>query len=138
MNTVSVRKSPKPTNRHQQGMSAIAVLAFIAIGLLLLTCTLKMLPVYAQHWSVQSLFDGLLEEYIQDNNAITKSEIRSKLAKRLNINQIDVMSIKNVEIDKNAVAYTVIANYEVREPLFANIDVVMIFENSIELPLIKN
>lgn len=138
MNILSGCDHAQSTQRYQQGMSSIGVLAFIAIGLLLLTCTLKMLPVYVQHWSVQSLFDGVLEEYTQENASITTGEIRSRLSKRLNINQIDVLSAKDIDIEKTAESYLVVANYEVREPLFANIDVVMVFENSVELPLIKN
>ena len=119
---------------RQAGMSSIGLVSSIALGLLLLTCTLKMLPAYIQNWNVQSVLDGVLTEHLERATPLTKAEIRTRINKRLNINQITALSSKQIEIEKTAEAYTIIADYEVRESLFSNIDVVMKFDNSVSLP----
>ena len=119
---------------RQAGISSIGLVTSIALGLLLLTCTLKMLPAYIQNWNVQSVLDSVLTEHLERATPLTKAEIRSRINKRLNINQITVLTSKQIDIEKTAEAYTVIADYEVRESLFSNIDVVMKFDNSVSLP----
>ena len=124
-----------PALLHRQaGISSVGFVFTIALGFLLLTCTLKMLPVYIQNWNVQSVLDSVQSEHLERSTPLTKAEIRSRINKRLNINQITVLTSKQITIEKTAEAYTVIANYEVREQLFSNIDVVMKFDNNVTLP----
>ena len=119
---------------RQAGMSSIGFLSTVALGVLLLTCTLKMLPAYVQNWNVQSVLDSVLTEHLERATPFTKAEIRSRINKRFNINQITGLTSGQVIIEKTANAYRVEANYEVREPLFSNIDVVMKFDNNVALP----
>lgn len=119
---------------RQAGMSSAGFVSTIALGFLLLTCTLKMLPAYIQNWNVQSVLDSVQTEHLERSTPLTKAEIRSRINKRLNINQITVLTSKQIAIEKTAEAYTVIADYEVREQLFSNIDVVMKFDNNVTLP----
>ena len=93
-----------------------------------------MLPVYIQSWNVQSVLDGIKEEQTGKELPFTKSQVRSLLDKRLNINQISVVDDKQFELEKTADGLSVSAEYEVREELLANIDVVMKFSNSVMLP----
>ncbi len=120
--------------RRQQGLSLISVIFIMAIAGLLLTCVLKMLPVYIQSWNVQGVLDGIREEQTSKALAFTKSEVRSLLSKRLNINQISVVDGRQFELEKTADGLSISAEYEVREALLANIDVVMKFNNSVMLP----
>ena len=119
---------------RQAGISSIGLVTSIALGFLLLTCTLTMLPAYIQNWNVQSVLDGVLTEHLERATPLTRAEIRTRINKRLNINQITALTSRQIDIEKTAEAYTVIADYEVRESLFANIDVVMKFDNSVSLP----
>ena len=119
---------------RQAGMSSIGLVSSIALGLLLLTCTLKMVPAYIQNWNVQSVLDGVLTEHLERATPLTRAEIRTRISKRLNINQITALTSKQIDIEKTAESYTIIADYEVRESLFSNIDVVMKFDNSVSLP----
>ena len=119
---------------RQTGMSSAGFILTIALGFLLLTCTLKMLPAYIQNWNVQSVLDSVQSEHLERSTPLTKAEIRSRINRRLNINQITVLTSKQIVIEKTAEAYTVLANYEVREQLFSNIDVVMKFDNNVILP----
>ena len=119
---------------RQAGMSSIGFLSTVAVGVLLLTCTLKMLPAYVQNWNVQSVLDSVLTEHLERATPFTKAEIRSRINKRLNINQITALTSRQVIIEKTANAYRVEANYEVRESFFSNIDVVMKFDNNVALP----
>ena len=119
--------------KSQAGMSSISFVLIIALAFLLLTCTLKMLPAYIQNWNVQSVLDSVQTENSERTTPLTKAEIRSRINKRLNINQITALTSKQVAIEKTAEGYIVIANYEVREQLFSNIDGVMKFDNSVAL-----
>lgn len=121
--------------RRQLGMSSIQLVLMIGLFVLALTCVLKMVPVYIQNMNAQSVFDSLLDEQLSRERPFTKSEIRSLMGKRLGINQITILALKDVDIEKTSSGNIVNAVYEVREPLIGNIDVVMKFENSVTLPL---
>ncbi len=119
----------------QTGMSSITLLVVIAVSLLLLTCVLKMAPVYVQNLSVQSILEGIEKEYTESKKPLTKPILRTLIFKRLNINQIRVIDKNNLHLEKTAEAFVIVANYEVRVPLFANVDVVMKFDkNRVEIP----
>ncbi len=123
---------------RQRGMSSIVFLIVAGAGALALVCALKILPLYIENWSIDSILDGVAEEYLASKESSTSKSLRSSIAKRFNINQINGISSKDIEIERTKSHYLVSANYERRVALFGNIDVVVKFENNVvELPLQK-
>ena len=86
--------------RHgQKGLGMIGSLLVILVGGLLLTCAIKMIPIYFQNWNIQSILNDLEPEFA-DVGTVTKKAIENKLAKRLNIDMISAIKVNDIEIKK--------------------------------------
>lgn len=113
----------------QRGMSPITMLLLLILGGFVVMSVLTMAPHYVDNQSVNNIIDGLMDEpTIAD---LDEGEIGMMLAKRLNMNQIRSVSWKDFYIETDPVFIGI--EYEIREPLIANIDVVMSFAYPPEL-----
>ena len=131
---LTLNGSPGHSMHRQYGMSSLGFLIAVMVALFFVLCSFKMVPVYIQNWSVQSIMANTLEEAQSRTQAFSKSEIKSTLVKRLSINQVASEVADSIDIEKTKTGYIVTANYEIRLPLLANIDVVMKFnDNQIEI-----
>jgi hypothetical protein len=116
----------------QRGMTAIGwVLIFLLIAVVTLV-TLKLLPIYLDGYSVKSSLESIKSEH----NIAKKSslDIKRMLLKRLDINMVDEVTKDDIYIDKSRGSMIVEVDYEVRKKLLGNLDVVVSFYHSIEVP----
>ncbi len=114
--------------RGMTGLGWLTVLALIGFFSLLV---LKLAPVYLDHYSVASTVRSLEKEPL-----ITKkspAEIRKLIKKRLNINYVSDLPKNAIKIKKAPGMLKVDVDYEVRENLFGNIDLLITFKEQIEL-----
>lgn len=128
-------------NRHQfvarQSMRRASVHGFniwaVSINLLLLgallVMALRVVPSYMEYLTIKDLITRAAEEY--DPRSETVSDLRVRLAKLLNTNQIYDTSIDDIEVYRERGAIVIDANYEKRFPLFWILDGVMKFEDLI-------
>ncbi|TNF33544.1 MAG: DUF4845 domain-containing protein [Gammaproteobacteria bacterium] len=116
--------------RHsQQGMStytmAVFVLLIVFAGLFAFRVGMPILD----NWTVKEV----LESIAKDPNAkdMSSDEIRNILDKKFNVNQISHVNVKeHVKIKNENGKRWIIVNYEARQPMFGNIDVVVRFEEN--------
>ena len=105
----------------------------VSINLLLLGALLVMAlrigPSYAEYLTVKDLITRVAAEY--DSRSETLTDLRVRLAKLLNTNQIYDTSIDDIEIYRERGAIVIDANYEKRFPLFWILDGVMRFDDLI-------
>ena len=117
-------------SRHgQKGLGMIGSLLVILVGGLLLTCAIKMIPIYFQNWNIQSILNDLEPEFA-DVGTVTKKAIENKLSKRLNIDMISAIKVNDIEIKKIKGVFKITANYEKRIHIIGNVDIVMAFDNN--------
>jgi len=114
--------------QRQRGMSTLSLLMVVALVGLGITCGLKMIPAYIDYWQVKGIFES-----VEADPAIKQASpkmIEVMLQKRLDINLIQGFDPKEaVSIREEDGEVFVEFYYEVRKPLFANVDVVMKFEH---------
>jgi hypothetical protein len=116
----------------QKGMTAIGwVFAFALIAIVTLV-TLKLLPIYLDGFSVKSSLASLENEH--NIGKMSPLKIKSMLLKRLDINMVTDVTKDDIYIDRSNGAMTIEVDYEVREKLIGNLDVVVMFNSSIEVP----
>lgn len=121
-------QQPKPVCR-QRGMSTLSLLVGIAMLGFAITCSLKMIPAYIDYWTLKGVFEEV--EADPSIKQATPKQIESMLGKRLTINNIrNFNQNENVSIRQEEGEIFIEFYYEVREPLFANVDVVMKFEHN--------
>lgn len=117
--------------RQRQSGSSMYVFLYIAatLGLFFLV-GLKLFPYYFDYYSTKKVIDNLEED--TDMQRIMESDLREKIQKKLNINQAYTVPANAIYVEKYDGGMLVELDYEVREPLFYNIEAVMVFEHSAE------
>ena len=116
---------------RQRGMTPIGwILVFLLIAFFALIA-LKLVPIYIESFSVGSVIADLKNEPGIGN--MTTSQIISTVDKRLDINNVTGVSKDDIYIEKYGSTVTISAEYEIREPLMGNVDLVVSFNKSVEV-----
>ena len=86
---------------------------------------MKTIPAYLEFNTVK----GAIVSVLQDSKAALKSEseLRGELDKRFVINNVKAISVTDVGFSKEVSGVIAVVDYEVRENLFGNLDLVMTF-----------
>ncbi len=117
--------------KKQQGMTGLGWMTVIFLICFFAFVGIKIFPVYMENHSVKSIIKAVEQE----PNVVRKSSgaVRTMIKKRLLINGIRDLKNENIIIKKFAGVLSVKIEYEVRRPLFGNLDVVMSFKDEFEL-----
>lgn len=118
----------------QRGASFASIMLAVVLVIFFVTIGIKTLPSYMTYWKVRSAMDSMA----QKPDIIKKGPgaVRSSLSNTLFINDVRDIPMKEFEIKKERGAYDLSIDYEVREHLFFNIDVVMQFTHSTRLDVL--
>ncbi len=116
---------------RQRGMTPIGwILVFLLIAFFALVA-LKLVPIYLDSFTVGSVISDLKKE--PGITAKTPNEILSMIDKRLDINMVKGITADDIYVEKIGDTLSISAEYEVRENLMANIDLVVSFNKSVEV-----
>ena len=123
-----LRKQPM---RHAsaQGFNLWAVSINLLLLGALLVMALRIVPSYMEYLTIKDLITRAAAEH--DSRSETVTDLRVRLAKLLNTNQIYDTSIDDIEVYRERGAIVIDANYEKRFSLFWILDGVMKFEDLI-------
>jgi phosphotransferase system IIB component len=116
---------------HQKGMTAIGWMLVLGLIAFFTLITLRMVPLYLEFGKVASTLESLKEQ--PNITQLTKSEIIKIVRKRFDINDVDNVDPKRIKISKDKGVMKVGINYERREHLVGNVDIVAIFDKHIEV-----
>ena len=109
-------------DRKQNGMTMIGFLITLAVVMLFLFCGMKIVPMYTEYYSVKKALAGLANEPGITN--ASKEKIREMFFKRLYMSYALNVKKEALKIDSTDTGYRMVVDYERREPLIANLDVV--------------
>jgi hypothetical protein len=109
--------------KRQNGMTAIGWLIVLALIGFFVLLTLRMLPSYLEYYKIVSSLDSLEKE----TGLESPVAIRKLLERRFDISYVDVIQPGDVIIKPVGPNFRVIADYEARKHIFANVDVIMSF-----------
>ena len=117
---------------RQRGMTPIGwVLVFLLIAFFVLI-GLKLVPIYLESFSVGSVISDLKNE--PGISSMTPSQIISIIERRLDVNMVETVSADDIYVESFGGTMTITADYEVRENMLGNVDVVVSFNKSVEVP----
>jgi len=109
--------------RMQRGMTMIGFLITLAVVILFVYCGMKIVPMYIEYYSVKEALKGLSEDKELSN--ASKEKIRTMYLRRLEMSYADhVKKMDALRIESTDSGYNMVVDYERREPLIANLDVV--------------
>ena len=109
--------------KRQNGMTAIGWLIVLALIGFFVLLTLRMLPSYLEFYKVVATLDSLEKE----SGLATPADILRRLERLYDISYVETIQPKEVIIKPVGPDFKVIADYESRKHLFANVDVLMSF-----------
>ena len=123
-----LRKQPM-RRASAQGFNVWAVSINLLLLGAMLVMALRIVPSYMEYLTIKDLITRAAAEH--DSRSETVTDLRVRLAKLLNTNQIYDTSIDDIEVYRERGAIVIDANYEKRFPLFWILDGVMKFEDLI-------
>ena len=116
--------------KRQEGMTAIGWLIVLALIGFFVLLALRMVPSYLEFFKVVSTLDSLESEGAMDS----PQEIRKLLERRFDISYVHSLTPNEVAVKSAGANWDVIADYDSRVHLFANVDVVMSFYKQVQVP----
>jgi hypothetical protein len=114
----------------QRGMTTISLAVLIIVVVFFLTLGIKLVPVYLEHFNVVQSLKSVKEEV---HSGLAVGEIITMLNNRLEMNDVTNVTKRNIKVDRQAKGSVVTVAYEVRRHALGNIDLVISFNDSIEL-----
>jgi len=119
--------------KTQKGATIWVNLIWILMGVVIAIAAVKLIPLYLDNYTVIGSLEGLRDQ--QDFTKLKDKEIHKILQKHFTINSVrgigkDQIIIERAKKTKELVAVNI--DYEVREHLFYNIDVILSFNNRLD------
>ncbi len=118
------------TRRQQLGITLIGFMIVAALAVFFLLIGAKLFPIYSEYMAVKAA----MKQVQNTPGAATfpPDKMWNALDKSFNIGYVENVKRNNVEVNrKNGVFLRV--KYEVRKPLVYNLDVVAMFDHTVEL-----
>ncbi|WP_444902774.1 DUF4845 domain-containing protein [Microbulbifer sp. CnH-101-E] len=116
--------------KRQRGMSYWGWLLVIAVLGFALTCVSKMAPAYVDARYVSGALRTLGENPELEN--MSTGQIKKELGRFFLINNVRGEPTKALQVVRGAKSTVVSINYELRQPLIYNVDVVMKFNKQLD------
>ena len=117
--------------RKQGGMTMLGFLITLSVVILFLFCGMKIVPMYIEYYSVKKALASIANE--QSASATSKDAIRALFARHLKIDYVKIIKPDMLKIEATDSGFNLTVDYERREELIANLDVVGKFHAEQEL-----
>ena len=118
---------------QQRGMTGISWLFTFALILMLVLGVIKLVPVYLEQFNVSSVLDSLATE--PGIGDMSGGEVTTAIMKGLNINMVKSVTPDDIYISQRMNTRIIEIEYQVQRKLVGNIDVLISFNNRIEVPI---
>jgi hypothetical protein len=113
---------------NQDGMSGLGMVSTVAIVIVFVVLTLRLAPHYIDFQTLRAVMDDLPGPQVHE---MEKRAILETLEKRFKINNLRSFTARDVvTIDRNKGGTTISVDYEIREPLLFNADIVLVFKET--------
>jgi len=116
---------------NQTGLTFLSVLAILGLIAFFTLLILKIGPIYLDHYKVKTVLASLENEPNIASQSVRK--VRDMIMRRFDINMVAHVKKKDIVIKKRNGVLTVEIDYEVIEPILGNIDVLVYFDDRIEV-----
>ena len=108
--------------RKQGGMTMLGFLITLSVVILFLFCGMKIVPMYIAYYSVKKALASIAND--QDTSSATKDKIRAMFARHITIDYVKIIKPEMLQIQTTDSGFNLVVDYERREELIANLDVV--------------
>ncbi len=117
--------------KRQQGMTGMGWLTVLFLIGFFSLLTFKLAPIYLENYSVKGVIKSFKEEPLITQKS--KADIRRMVMARLNTNGVRDITKEDVKIEKKPGILSIGIEYFVRKPMVGNIEIIVSFDDEIEL-----
>lgn len=118
----------------QKGLTGISIMVILVVIAFMAIMFLKIMPIYFDSFKVGDVVSSLKEE--RGFGDKTNNEITTMIIKRLDVNMVSDVTKEHIFIEKTKNDVFIDVEYEVRKQMFGNLDIVVSFKKSVEVPAI--
>jgi len=118
------------SSKKQRGLTFLSILFILGLLAFFVLLTLKIAPIYMNHSKVVNSLAAV--ESMPDVETLSKREILNSLNKRFNMNYVENVDKRDIEIIKQGNYVKVEIVYERVEKILGNLSVLVQFEESFE------
>ena len=121
----------KTMKSSQRGMTGIGIAIILLMVGFFAFIGLKLFPIYMESFKVNSALTSL-----QGDKTLATSPVRTiitKLLKRLDIDDVESVTKKEISIEKTANGVMVYVEYEVEKSLTKDMSIIVYFDKEVEL-----
>jgi uncharacterized protein YlxP (DUF503 family) len=118
--------------KNQRGMTPIGWILVFALIAFFVLLALKLVPVYISGFKVTSILESLKEN--QEIATMSPRQIMTSLNKRFDIDMVTGIEPDDIYIEKAGGVMTITVDYEIRKNFIGNIDFLITFNKSVEVP----
>lgn len=108
--------------RTQGGMTMLGFLITLSVVILFIFCGMKIVPMYIEYYSVKKMLATISNNPEAANSS--KEQIRKMFGRSLEIDYVKIITPDMLKIETTDSGYNLVVDYERREELVANLDVV--------------
>ena len=108
--------------RKQGGMTMLGFLITLSVVILFIFCGMKIVPMYIEYYSVKKMMAAISNNPESANSS--KDQIRKMFRRSLEIDYVKIITPEMLKIETTDSGYNLVVDYERREELVANLDVV--------------
>ena len=111
--------------RTQGGMTMLGFLITLSVVIMFIFCGMKIVPMYIEYYSVKKMLATISGN--PEAASASKDKIRGLFARSLQIDYVKIIKPEMLKIETTESGYNLVVDYERREELIANLDVVAKF-----------
>jgi hypothetical protein len=117
--------------RHtQRGMTFIGLAVLVAFVGVFVYAGIRLVPLYLEYMNVVRAMESLKSE---GASGMTQASLRVTLEKRLDINDVTVINVKDIEIKRENEAWQIHAVYDATTPFVGNIEFLVHFDKTVRI-----
>ena len=117
--------------RKPRGMTLMSFVMVLVVAGFFALVGMKLFPMYSEYFNLK----GVMEEYASQPNSasLPPAQMYADLSRRFGIAYVSSVKKENIKVIREGGASKLNIAYEVRVPLFGNLDVVGKFDHSVDL-----
>lgn len=117
---------------RQRGMTMLGILILVVVVGAWVYAGIRMTPKYLEFMRVASTLEKVRDEY-DSNPGTTEFMLRKAVERQFDIEMVEVITSKDIEIKKEGGMFTMRAAYEDTVPLAGNVSFLLEFDKSVEV-----
>jgi len=115
----------------QRGLSFGGWLLVIALIIFFALLAIRIGPIYMENATVKSMMRSLKDD--PDIAKASAADVKKLLSRRFEVNRVNSVGPEDFQIKKDASTLSIAITYEVRKPMIGNLDIIVSFNEGLEL-----